>query len=78
MLVHQRPTDGLRARQALEEAIPWRRRSLLHAGFPAPLAASVAADLRLDLHAVLELVDRGCPPDLAIQILEPWRGEVGS
>jgi hypothetical protein len=35
------------------------------------MADRLARDLSFDLHALLELVDRGCPPDLAIRILEP-------
>jgi hypothetical protein len=31
----------------------------------------LANDRRFDLHAVLELVDRGCPPELAARILAP-------
>ena len=49
----------------------WRRCRLLDAGFPAPLADSVAADPGFDLHALLELVDRGCPPPLAVRIVAP-------
>jgi hypothetical protein len=49
----------------------WRRRRLLEAGFPAGLAGGVAADPRFDLHALLELVDRGCSPGLAVRILAP-------
>lgn len=49
----------------------WRRCRLLEAGFPVALADTVAADSRFDLHAILELVDRGCPPDLAVRILAP-------
>jgi hypothetical protein len=49
----------------------WRRCRLLEAGFPAGLVDLVAADPRFDLHALLELVDRGCPPGLAVQILAP-------
>ena len=49
----------------------WRRCRLLEAGFAAELAEAVAADNRFDLHAVLELVDRGCPPGLAVRILAP-------
>ena len=49
----------------------WRRCRLVEAGFPAGLADVVAADKGLDLHALLELVDRGCPPALAVQILAP-------
>ena len=38
---------------------------------PAILATSVSADRAYDLHALLELVDRGCPPELATRILAP-------
>jgi hypothetical protein len=51
--------------------VAWRIRRLLAAGFPRPLARRLAADERFDVHALLELVDRGCPPDLAARILEP-------
>ena len=53
------------------EVRTWRRCRLLEAGFPAGLAEVVAADPRFDLHVLLELVDRGCPPELAVQILAP-------
>lgn len=49
----------------------WRRQVLEHAGFPAPLARDLAADGDVDLHDLLELVDRGCPPELAARILAP-------
>ena len=48
----------------------WRTCRLLEAGFPRELAASLAAG-RVDLHALLELVDAGCPPALAARILSP-------
>jgi hypothetical protein len=51
--------------------VPWRRRRLQRAGFDARLAERLAGDRGFDLHAVLELVDRGCPPDLAARILAP-------
>jgi hypothetical protein len=41
------------------------------AGFPPALAAALARDGRVDLHALLELVDRGCRPDLAARIVAP-------
>jgi hypothetical protein len=44
---------------------------LERAGFAAPLAQALATDCRIDLHALLELVDRGCPPKLAARILAP-------
>jgi hypothetical protein len=51
--------------------VAWRRRRLQHAGFDAKLAEKLASDRRFDLHAVLELIDRRCPPELAARILAP-------
>ena len=51
--------------------VPWRRSELRHAGFGAQLAGEVATDLRYDLRAILELVERGCAPELAVRILAP-------
>jgi hypothetical protein len=48
----------------------WRRCRLLEAGFPAALAERLAAG-HIDLHALLQLVDRGCPPELAAHMLAP-------
>ncbi len=49
----------------------WRRMQLLDSGFPPPLAEPLAVDPRYDLHALIELVERGCPPELAVRILAP-------
>ena len=49
----------------------WRRRQLLSSGFTPPLAARIADDRRYDLHALIELTERGCPPELAVRILAP-------
>lgn len=54
----------------------WRRCRLLEAGFSAALAGAVAADQGFDLHALLQLVDRGCPPEVAVRILAPLKCEV--
>jgi hypothetical protein len=51
--------------------VRWRARRLLSAGFPADLAGRLARADRIDLHRLLELVDRGCPPHLAARILAP-------
>jgi hypothetical protein len=53
------------------EIVSWRRRQLIDAGFPRVLAAQVAHDAAYDLHALIELVERGCPPALAVRILAP-------
>lgn len=49
----------------------WRREQLQRSGFPPPLAAKLAADGRYDLHLLIELVEHGCPPELAVRILAP-------
>ena len=51
--------------------VDWRRDVLVNAGFPAALAARIARDDRWDLHELLELVQRGCPPPLAVRVLAP-------
>jgi hypothetical protein len=54
--------------------VDWRHDRLLAAGFAPHLAASLAADWAVDLHAMLALIDRGCPPELAARILAPLEG----
>jgi hypothetical protein len=71
--VHHLPDLG---RRCINDGPPldvraWRRCRLLEAGFPAETAERLAADRRYDLHALLELVDRGCPPSLAVRIVDP-------
>ena len=64
----QRIPDPLASLDAVAE---WRRGRLLAAGFAPDLAAELAEQCATDLHALLELVDRGCPPELAARILAP-------
>ena len=56
--------------------VGWRRERLAENGFPRSLATLVARDRRFDLHALIELVERGCPPELAVRIVAPleWDG----
>ena len=49
----------------------WRREQLVLAGFPFPLAARIAKDPSYDLHRLIELVEAGCAPELAVRILAP-------
>jgi hypothetical protein len=49
----------------------WRRDQLVAAGFPLPAAQRLAREHRYDLHALLDLVERGCTPELAERILAP-------
>jgi hypothetical protein len=63
----------MRPRQIEEEqVVVWRREQLAEAGFSLPLAARVAGDTRYDLHALIELVERGCAPELAVRIFAPF------
>ena len=54
--------------------VDWRTQRLLHAGFEERDASRLGHDPTCDLHALLDLVDRGCPPVLAIRILAPLDG----
>jgi hypothetical protein len=54
-----------------DQVVSWRTQRLLRAGFPGPLAGALAGDCRFDLHALLDLVERGCPPARAARILDP-------
>ena len=51
--------------------VAWRRDRLAAAGFPLPLASRVASDRRQHVHSLIELVERGCPPELAVRIAAP-------
>ena len=59
----------------VQEVIAWRRRRLAEASFPVPLASELARDSRFDLHALIALTERGCSPELAVQILAPLEEE---
>jgi hypothetical protein len=47
----------------------WRAETLLRAGFAAPAAVNLAASKHVDLHAAVQLVESGCPPETALRIL---------
>ena len=61
--------------QALDEVVRWRCEQLVALGFADALAASVAQNAHYDLHALIELVERGCQPELAVRILAPLAEE---
>jgi hypothetical protein len=69
---------NVQAEQDSRDVVSWRRDQLAASGFPLPLAAGVADDLRYDLHAVIELVEHGCPPELAVRILAPGDTDVAA
>jgi len=58
-------------RQVPTDVLVWRTGVLRQAGCEAGLAWELAADGDLDLHDLLNLIDRGCPPHLAARILAP-------
>jgi hypothetical protein len=53
------------------ELSDWRARRLTAAGFSPVEAYELASQAGVDLHALLELIDRGCPPALAVRIIAP-------
>ena len=53
-------------RRAGLEVVNWRQLELEQCGFPRSLAARVARDDRYDLHHLIELVQQGCSPALAV------------
>ena len=52
-----------------ERVTAWRACELLKAGYEPTMAVELAESPEVDLHAALELVEHGCPPDLAAKIL---------
>ena len=61
-----------------DPVVRWRREQLTASGFPVALAAALAEDARYDLHALIELCERGCVPELAVRILAPLDGEIAA
>lgn len=68
------PAASRQSRNEGERIIAWRARLLLEAGFTATVAARMAAARGVDIHELLNLVDRGCPPELAVRIAGPLSG----
>jgi hypothetical protein len=53
----------------LDRVERWRTAELMRVGFPGDDAVALAARFEVDLHDAIELVQRGCPPGLAVRIL---------
>jgi hypothetical protein len=53
----------------LERVEHWRAEELIRAGYSPTDALALAARHDIDLHLAVELLERGCPIDLAIDIL---------
>ena len=59
------------ADQERNGVVAWRRTQLIRSGFSPETAARVAENDFYDLHSLTGLVERGCPPELALRILAP-------
>ena len=47
----------------------WRLQELERAGYLPSEAAEIATRADIDLHMAIEMLDRGCPSELAVRIL---------
>jgi hypothetical protein len=61
-----------------DQVISWRREQLVDSGFAPALAVAVSENTHYDLHALIELVERGCAPQLAVRILAPMEEETAA
>ncbi|HZU21086.1 MAG TPA: hypothetical protein VE982_07680 [Gaiellaceae bacterium] len=61
-------TTGLRETEQ-EQVERWRAQELERAGFSHEVAAELAMRSDVDLHRAIELLEKGCAPELAAQIL---------
>jgi DNA-nicking Smr family endonuclease len=62
-------TELLRARVTEDEVVSWRREQLRRAGCRRFEAEVLARETRVDLHQAVELLERGCPSRIALEIL---------
>jgi hypothetical protein len=68
---------ALKFRRPETDFSDWRYDLLINAGFAPALARQLTGDPRIDIHKLLELIDRGCPPHLAARILAPLEDPEG-
>jgi hypothetical protein len=52
-----------------ESLYAWRLAELLSAGYPVVFAEDLASRPEVDLHRACDLVQQGCPPTTAVNIL---------
>jgi hypothetical protein len=62
---------ALQARRDRSDFMDWQIRLLVRAEFEPAMALALMSDSRIDLQLLLQLISRGCPPDLAARIVAP-------
>jgi hypothetical protein len=67
--------NGIQEELDDDRVAAWRRDQLVQSGFSSELAWQLARDGRYDLHALIDLVERGCLPEVAVRIVSPLDGE---
>ena len=64
------PTADTTFQETEQEIVErWRAQELGRAGFPEDVANELAMRTDVDLHAAIDLIRRGCTPELAARIL---------
>jgi hypothetical protein len=64
------PTAETNVRQTEQELVEsWRAAELERAGYPPAAAVELAARADIDLHLAVDLLQKGCSADLALNIL---------
>jgi hypothetical protein len=69
MREQEMPTAEVDIVTELDRVEHWRSEELLRAGYPSEAATQLAARHDVDLHFAVELLGRGCSPELALRIL---------
>jgi hypothetical protein len=62
-------TAEVNVRTELDQVEHWRAQELVRAGYSPDAAGQLAARHDIDLHFAVDLVERGCPADVALRIL---------
>lgn len=62
-----RPRDG--EPDEVQRVLQWRLSRLVRAGYDEESAVRLARS-PVDLHVAIDLVEQGCPPELAVRILD--------
>ena len=63
------PTAVATPKTQVDQVVSWRLTQLRRAGYPQREAVLLSRCADVDLHLAVELVERGCPVDVALRIL---------